>query len=211
MFKTLWDAFIRSGGCFIRFWRDVLHLNPPQPRGADLFESYVGSIIASCSLAMMPMDELEEGEKLVLDYKDMESRPIAARLLQRTASRPRSLAFPADSKSRMIASLPTRGRSLFWTRRALSPVLSRQESSSERPRALAAWHSLQIPRVTWSLRFARAPCVGLVLPILLAAVGIFCSAAGVFAVSTKEEGPAPTSGISVGGKTEAGRYRKGAK
>jgi inorganic pyrophosphatase len=70
--------------------------------GADLFESYVGSIIASCSLAMMPMDELEEGEKLVLDYKDMESR--------------------------------------------------------------------------------------LVLPILLAAVGIFCSAAGVFAVSTKEEG-----------------------
>merc|ERR1719389_477544 len=51
---------------------------------------------------MMPMEELPEGEKLVLDYKDMESR--------------------------------------------------------------------------------------LVLPILLAAVGIFCSAAGVFAVSTKEEG-----------------------
>ena len=41
-------------------------MNPPQPRGADLFESYVGSIIASCSLAMMPMDELE-ARKLVED------------------------------------------------------------------------------------------------------------------------------------------------
>merc|ERR1719353_727264 len=70
--------------------------------GADLFESYVGSLIASCSLAMMPMEELPEGEKPVLDYQDMEAR--------------------------------------------------------------------------------------LVLPMLLAAVGIFCSAAGVFAVSTKEEG-----------------------
>jgi inorganic pyrophosphatase len=88
--------------------------------GADLFESYVGSIIASASLAMMPL-------QLAAAEYEVNNRT--------------GVPFDADAFMKEGGGF------------SLADVQHR-----------------------------------LLLPLLLAAVGIFCSAAGVFAVSTKEEG-----------------------